>query len=146
MKKLKVIGYEFFTMPGLGGSNEFIAANLFLEDGNVFTLYNIPRFIAIECMRLTNRFVNDFRLSISEVLAEIPELEKAISRNIKNIVIDGFDPELGVYSATIKKKNGDSKEIRVIPSHALLLSIIGGVDIYVKEELVKKQIEEQKSY
>lgn len=146
MKKLKVIDYEFFTISDISQSNEYIAVNLILEDGNTFTLYNIPRFIAVECMKLTNQLANDYRRSISEILAEIPELEQAISKSIKDIVIDNLDSELGIYSATIKRKNDNkTQDIKVIPSHALLLSIIGGIDLYVNEELVKKQLEDQKS-
>jgi len=145
MKRIKVIGYEFFTIPD-PISGDFVAANLFLENGKVFTLYNIPKFIAMECMRLTNKLMNDYRLSISEVLAEIPELERVVSENIEDIVIDDFDPNLGVYSATIRKKNGDHRIVKVIPSHALLLSLITGRDLYVDENLIKKQVETQEHH
>ena len=138
MKKVKVVDYEFFSISGVHIPEDLIGANLFLEDGSVFTLYNIPKFIAMECMRLTNKLANDFRLSISEVLAEIPEIEKALSKNIEYIIIDDFDPELGVYSATIKRKGSGNRTVKVIPSHGLLLSIIGGIDIYVSKKLIRR--------
>jgi len=146
MAKLKVLNYEFFTIATSNGLYETVGANLILEDGRIFTLYNIPRFIAMECLRLLNGYTNDYRRSISEVLSELPELEEAVSSNIELIVIDQFDREREVYSATIKKK-GDKQSIKMIPSHAILLSLISGSNIYVEEKLVEEQEKDsQKEY
>jgi len=138
MVKLRVLNYEFFTITSSNGMFETVGANLILEDGRVFTLYNIPRFIAMECLRLINGYTNDYRRSISEVLSEFPELEKAVSSSIEFIVIDQFDREREVYSATIKRK-GDNQHIKMIPSHAILLSLISGSNMYVDEKLVEEQ-------
>jgi len=138
MVKLRVLNYEFFTITSSNGMFETVGANLILEDGRVFTLYNIPRFIAMECLRLLNGYTNDYRRSISEVLSEFPELEKAVSSSIEFIVIDQFDREREIYSATIKRR-GDNQHIKMIPSHAILLSLISGSSMYVDEKLVEEQ-------
>jgi len=134
---LKVVGYKFFTVSRR--SWDVVGADLLLEDGRMFTLYNIPRFIAIECLKLLNGYANDYRRSISEVLAEIPELEHAVSSAIESIAIDEFDPENEVYSATVRKRDG--RVIKMIPSHAILLGIISGREVYVDERLVERQEE-----
>lgn len=138
MVKLRVLNYEFFTITSSNGIYETVGANLILEDGRIFTLYNIPRFIAMECLRLLNGYTNDYRRSISEVLSELPELEKAVLSNMEFIVIDRFDSEREVYSATLKKKGRD-QYIEMIPSHAILLSLITGLSVYVEEKLVEEQ-------
>lgn len=137
MAAVKVINYEFYSLTKNDQFGETVIVNLMLEDGRIFTLYNIPKFIATECIRLIDGYTDDYRKSISEILSEIPELEHAVSSVIDTIIIDKFDEEREIYSATIKMRNGNVK--RVIPSHAILLSIIIGSCLYVKEELVEEQ-------
>ena len=139
MVKLKVVNYEFFTFSSQRGLVESTGVNLLLEDGRVFTMFNIPKFIAIECLRLKESLMDDYRMSLGEVLSDLPDLEKAVSDSIESVIIDTLDKERDIYAATIIKKNGMHKELKMIPSHAILLSLIAGIDLYVEESLVSEQ-------
>ncbi|MBS7643116.1 bifunctional nuclease family protein [Candidatus Bathyarchaeota archaeon] len=113
----------------------------YLENGQTFIMTSIPPDIALEILRMMQLSKNtDPRKSISEFLACIPEVETVLKRAIKDIVIDYRDPKKGYYSATITLGNDEKqKQVKVIPSHAILISLISGVNIYVDDKLIQQR-------
>jgi len=114
---------------------------LHLEDGRRFYLENVSYDIFVSIRRnLEEEGLDEERSMITDVIESVPEFIAALSRNLKHVVIDSFNPDKGVYSATVEFVNGKfSTRRKMIPSHAIYLAIIAGKPVYVSEELVDEQ-------
>jgi bifunctional DNase/RNase len=137
---LRVLKIDVFTMQASEAPPfQDIGIACHLENGQTFVMTSIPSDIALEILKMTQRSKNaDPRKSISEVLACIPEIETVLQRTVKAIVIDSCDQKKGFYSATITLgNNAKQSQVKVIPSHAILISLLSGIDIYVDDKLIK---------
>jgi len=112
----------------------------------ILRMYNIPPEIALELEKLSNSdhseietVSEDFRYTFVDTLLEMPSIEKILQDSVSEIVIDRLHTDSNVYSAKVVIRNtysGIPKEIRMIPSHAVLLSVIGNIPLYVNEDLL----------
>ncbi len=107
--------------------------NFELENGENFLMTNIPVSIAIEIARKINAVEGaDSRLTIAELVPEICVIDK--------IIIDSVIPYSNAYQATVEIRLEGFSEIQrfqLIPSHATLLALIAGTDIYVSSSIIK---------
>jgi bifunctional DNase/RNase len=145
---LRILKIDVFTIQASETpSFQDIGIACHLENGQTFIMTSIPPDIALEILRMMQLSKNtDPRKSISEFLACIPEVEAVLKRSIKDIVIDSRDPKKGYYSATITLGNDEKqRRVKVIPSHAILVSLLSGVDIYVDDKLIQ-QMDSMPSY
>jgi len=114
--------------------------NFELENGENFLMTNIPVSIAIEIARKINAVEGaDSRLTIAELVPEICVIDK--------IIIDSVIPYSNAYQATVEIRLEGFSEIQrfqLIPSHATLLALIAGTDIYVSSSLIKSTESEGK--
>ncbi len=117
------------------------------KNKKILKMYNIPPEIAIELGKLNSSDEDgvedvsnmDFRYTFVDALLELPSIEEILRRSISEIVIDKLHSETNVYSARVVLKetySGMQKEIRMIPSHAVLLSVLGNIPLYVSEDLL----------
>jgi len=136
---LRVLKIDVFTMQASEALPfQDIGVACHLENGQTFVMTSIPSDIALEILKMTQRSKGaDPRKSISEVLASIPEVETVLQRTVKDIIIDSCDHKKGYYSATITLGNDEKqRQVKVIPSHAILVSLLSGIDIYVNDKLI----------
>jgi len=114
---------------------------LHLEDGRRFYLENVSYDIFVSIKRnLEEEGLDEERGMITDVIESVPEFITALGRNLKHVLIDGFNPDKGVYSATVEFVNGKfSTKRKMVPSHAIYLAILAGKPIYVSEQLVDEQ-------
>ncbi|MEM0378486.1 MAG: hypothetical protein QXP68_05215 [Thermosphaera sp.] len=114
---------------------------LHLEDGRKFYMENVSYDIFVSIRRnLGEELFDDERAMITDIIENSPEFIATLSRNLRYVAIDGFNPEKGVYSATVEFANGKVCTKRVmIPSHAIYLALITGKPIYVSKQLVDEQ-------
>ena len=107
--------------------------NFELENGENFLMTSIPVYIAIEIARkLYGVEGGDSRITIAELIPEICVVEK--------VVIDSIIPYSNAYQATIEIRLEGFSELQrfqMIPSHATLLALIAGAQIYVSNSLIK---------
>jgi bifunctional DNase/RNase len=113
--------------------------NFELENGENFLMANIPVSIAIEIARKLNGVEsNDSRLTIAELIPEVCLIDR--------IVIDSIVPFSNAYQATVEIKLEGFSEVQhfqMIPSHATLLALISGAQIFISDSLIKSTQEEQ---
>ena len=114
---------------------------LHLEDGRRFYLENVSYDIFVSIRRnLEEEGLDEERGMITDVIESVPEFITALSRSLKHVLIDGFNPDKGVYSATVEFVNGKfSTKRKMIPSHAIYLAILAGKPVYVSVQLVDEQ-------
>jgi len=107
--------------------------NFELENGENFLMTSIPVSIAIEIARKLNGVEGgDSRLTIAELIPEICVVDK--------VVIDSIIPFSNAYQATVEIRLegfSDLQRFQMIPSHATLLALIAGAQIYVSNSLIK---------
>lgn len=107
--------------------------NFELENGENFLMTNIPVSIAIEIARKINAVEGaDSRLTIAELVPEICVIDK--------IIIDSVIPYSNAYQATVEIRLEGFTELQrfqLIPSHATLLALIAGTDIYVSSSIIR---------
>jgi len=150
-KKIKIVEYDikFLTTPK--GILKNIVLTLYTQDGRKMNMYNIPLEIALELEKYASNHEMDpndleyeFRYSIFDVMMELPTLEEIIKESVSEIYINNFDPEMNIYSAEVVVKmnyTGAEKKIHMIPSHAILLSILGNIPVYVDSDLLEEEPE-----
>jgi len=143
------VGFSRTPIPPIPELHEQLSRpiiELKLENNKKLRLMGIPYEIAVEIwMALKSKgrikIRRDPRLSISELLCEIADVD--------HIEITDILPDLGVYVADIyikvKEDNGEEKKIgyKMIPSHAILLALLSGADIYVAKKLVQSEQDEE---
>lgn len=148
-QKLKVVEYNIhFITTADGRYLENIVLELNLENGWKFKMGGISYDVALEIRKYLSRpkpneafppHLNDARFTLVDILLDIPELEKALHSSIKEIVIDYFDPEYNIYGASVYLNDNLTYRrgrILMIPSHAILLALIGNKEVYVSSDLV----------
>ncbi len=151
-QKLRISEFEIRFLTSTRGVLKNIVLTLYTEDGRKLSLYNIPLEIAMELEKYSNNeneFISgevdyDYRYTVFEVLMEMPSIEKVIGDSIKEVYINGYDPENNAYYAEVEitmNYTGGVKRVKMIPSHAVLLSIIGNIPLYVDSDLIKDSID-----
>ncbi len=153
-KKLLVEDYKVkFITSEDGRFLENIILDLTLEDGERFIMGGIPLEIATEIKKYLSKndsshnsklIINsdDSRYTIFDILIDIPNIEKVLYNSIREVVIDYYDPEYNIYGATIELERNYTiarKKILMIPSHAILLSLLANKKVYVSRKLVVEQ-------
>ncbi len=107
--------------------------NFELENGENFLMTNIPVSIAIEIARKLNGVEGgDSRLTIAELVPEICVVDR--------VVIDSIIPYSNAYQATVEIRLEGFSELQhfqMIPSHATLLALIAGAEIYVSNSVIR---------
>ena len=148
-RKYRVSNFTLqFILSTTRGTLENIVLTLEVdgEEKRRLRMYNIPLEIAWELEKYAENsgelptVQTDFRYSIFDVLMELPDIENILRESIEEIVIDRLHPESNVFSAEVKLKNnysGVTKKIRMVPSHAVLLSIMGNIPLYISEDLLE---------
>jgi len=158
VKKYRVTSFTLqFILSTTRGTLENIVLTLEIDSkkNKKLKMYNIPLEIAWELEKYADNsgelptVQTDFRYSIFDVLMDLPEIENILRDSIEEIVIDKLHPESNVFSAEVKLKksySGVPKTIRMVPSHAVLLSIMGNIPLYVSEDLLEDLSEYTSDY
>ncbi len=131
-----------FNDPATGFMAQTLGLELTLDNGDTFTLVNIPSDVAYAIYMLSSDEVPPRRQSIYTFLANHEDFKDLMRRTLKRIVIDEFDESTGLYTATVEF--GDSNmsiSIKMIPSHAIFLALITKKPIYVTRKLVEMEKE-----
>ncbi len=134
----RVVNVDAFFVP-LYNSPAIIC---YLEDNRQFMLSNVPAEIVFAIRKLNNKDGRpDDRENIFDILSFVPEIKQELEKYVEKIVIDSINPQIGVYSASLEVKFGESIVIekRMIPSHAIYLGLLTGKPIYVRKDLVDEQ-------
>ena len=115
--------------------------NFELENGEHFLMASIPVSIAIEIARKLNGVESsDSRLTIAELVPEVCLIDR--------IVIDSIVPFSNAYQATVEIKLegfSDIQRFQMIPSHATLLALISGAQIFISDSLIKSAEDTQEN-
>ena len=119
--------------PNRGQYAEIPLLNFELENGENFLMTNIPVSIAIEIARKLNGVEGgDSRLTIAELIPEVCVVDR--------VVIDSIIPYSNAYQATVEIRLEGFSELQrfqMIPSHATLLALISGTQIYVSNSVIR---------
>lgn len=142
---LRVVGVESVLMSDLEEFIEIAALHCYLENDEIFTLYNVPLEIAKAIEKLNNpvneeppNSLEDSRESVYDVLLLLAPKLRELKNSIKRVVIDSYDPNKGVYNASIHMKiNGISLRKKMIPSHAIFISLLFNKPVYVTREILE---------
>ncbi|MEM2021221.1 MAG: DUF151 domain-containing protein [Zestosphaera sp.] len=142
---VKVIGVEVVLMNDLEDFIDLAALSCYLENNEVFTLYNVPREIALTIEKLNNsikdeEFVesSENRGTIFDVLLLLTPKLKELRRTVRKTVINSYDVDRGTYSASLHMKvDGVTIQKNMIPSHAIFLSLLLNRPIYVTREVLE---------
>jgi len=142
---LRVVGVESILMSDLEEFIEIAALHCYLENDEVFTLYNVPLEIAKAIEKLNNpvsdeplNSLEDSRESVYDVLLLLAPKLRELKNSIKRVVIDSYDPNKGVYNASIHMKiNGISLRKKMIPSHAIFISLLLNKPVYVTRKILE---------
>ncbi len=106
--------------------------NFELENGENFLMTNIPVSIAIEIAKKLNGVESaDSRLTAAELVPELCIVER--------VIIDSVVPYSTAYQASIEVRLEGVNEIQrfqMVPSHATLLSLVAGSQIYISKSVV----------
>lgn len=140
---IRVVGVEAVVMNNIEDIVDLAALHCYLENNELFTLYNIPPEVAIAIEKLNNSTedeklteVSD-RGSIFDILLLLAPRLKELRNTVKKVVIDSYDISRGVYSASLHMRvDGITIQKRMIPSHAIFLSILLDKPVYVTEEVL----------
>ena len=120
-----------------------IGLRLLLEDNRHFEMYNVPVDVIEAILMLKKGDPPPRRQSLFTFLAYNEEFKDAIDPYLKKVVIDEFDSNTGLYTATMHlEANGLHVEVKMIPSHAIYLAMVFDRPIYVSEELVRLYYED----
>ncbi|MHA1345073.1 MAG: hypothetical protein ACTSVO_12790 [Candidatus Heimdallarchaeaceae archaeon] len=109
--------------------------NFELENGENFLMTSIPVSIAIEIAKKLNGVESaDSRLTAAELIPELCIVER--------VIIDSIVPYSTAYQASIEIRLEGFNEIQrfqMIPSHATLLSLVAGCQIYISRSVISIQ-------
>lgn len=142
---LRVVGVESVLMSDLEEFIEVAALYCYLENDEVFTLYNVPLEIAKAIEKLNNPAdedslgsSNNDRESVYDVLLLLAPKLRELRNSIKRVIIDSYDVQKGIYNASIHISiGGISLKKRMIPSHAIFISLLFNKPIYVTREVLE---------
>lgn len=142
---VRVIGVEVVLMNDLEDFIDLAALSCYLENNEVFTLYNVPREIALTIEKLNNsmkdgEFIDssENRGTIFDVLLLLTPKLKELRRTVRKTVINSYDLDRGTYSASLHMKvDGVTIQKNMIPSHAIFLSLLLNRPIYVTREVLE---------
>ena len=111
--------------------------NFELENGENFLMTSIPVSIAIEIAKKLNGVESaDSRLTVAELVPELCVVER--------VIIDSVVPYSTAYQASIEVRLEGVNEIQrfqMIPSHATLLSLVAGSQIYISKSVVSTYLD-----
>ena len=144
---LKVIRVDVLTAsPDIFSSEEKPKGNHYaeipllnfeLENGENFLMTNIPVSIAIEIAKKLNGVESaDSRLTVAELVPELCVVER--------VIIDSVVPYSTAYQASIEVRLEGVNEIQrfqMIPSHATLLSLVAGSQMYISKSVVSTDLD-----
>jgi len=137
-RMIKVKRVEAFVMP----TPPYVPViTCHLEDGRQFHLYYVPLEVVIAINKLQGEAYDVERESIFDLLPTLEkELLNVLSKRIGSVYIDEIDFDTMLYSATVEiLADGVKIKRKMIPSHAVFLALMLGMNIYVKGELIKYQ-------
>ncbi len=141
---VKVVAVYPFTRilenESLGIGAYIVGLRLLLEDDRSFILVNVPYEVA-EAIRMINEGdVPPRRQSLFDLLANHEGFRELFSETLRRVVIDELDANTGLYTATVEfESDGLKLRLKMIPSHAIYLSLVSGAPIYVAEELIESE-------
>ncbi len=146
----RVLSIDAFVAPGNPNVPVIV---LHLEDGLDLTLYYVP-FEIVEAINSyqgvdisIENVIGSDRESIFDLLVSHDDLRNVLTDDLAYVVIDELDDNTMLFTARVIFSNGKMRvERRMIPSHAVFLAYISGRPIYVKRELARQQLEEQRDY
>ena len=152
-ERLRIVEYDIKFLTSTRGILKNIVLILYTSDGRKINMYNIPLEIALELEKYSSNGEKvapddedyEYRYTIFDILMEMPSVEKIIRESISEIYINGFDSDNNAYYAEVlinKNYTGYSKKVKVIPSHALLLSIMGNIPLYIDSDLITTSSED----
>ncbi|MCE4627904.1 MAG: DUF151 domain-containing protein [Desulfurococcales archaeon] len=119
-----------------------IGLRLYLEEGKMLTLVNIPPEIALTIQRLNRGDLPPERQSIYDILAHNEKFRSIFENILDKVIIDEIDMSNGLYSAHAIFRSDDlTFSVKMIPSHAIYLALVLEKPIYVAEELVRLEEE-----
>ncbi|PUA32803.1 MAG: hypothetical protein B7O98_05010 [Zestosphaera tikiterensis] len=144
---LKVVDVEPITTYNPSIDLEMPALNCYLENGETFTLYNVPFDIAKAITALRSSYAEidvegddsfDGRGTIYDVMIMFSPRLTELHNSIKRVVIDSYDVGKGVYSASLYLEV-DNLTVKktLIPSHALFLAMLFKKPVFVTEEVLE---------
>lgn len=142
---VRVVGVEVVLMNDLEDFVDLAALSCYLENNEVFTLYNVPREVALTIEKLNNsmregEFIepSEDRETIFDVLLLLTPKLKELRRTVIKTVINSYDVDRGVYSASLHMRvDGVTIQKNMIPSHAIFLSLLLNRPIYVTKEVLE---------
>ncbi len=120
-----------------------IGLRLGLEDGREFKIYSVPYDVVEAIVMLKRGDPPPRRQSLFAFLAYHEDFKFIFDRVLDKVVIDEFDPNTGLYTATVYfESDGIRLQVKMIPSHAIYLALVTDKPIYVSERLVQMYEEE----
>ncbi len=121
-----------------------IGLRLYLENGEMFEMYYVPPEVIEALEMIRNGNPPPRRQSLFSLLAFHDEFKDLMDKSLDKVVIDEFDENTGVYTATVHfESDGLHLTVKMIPSHALFLAMITDKPVYVSEELLEVALEEE---
>jgi len=121
-----------------------VGLKLELEDGRVFTMYAVPPEVIEAIIMIERNDPPPRRQSLFTFLAYNESFKDLLDVVLEKVVIDEFDPNTGLYTATVHlESDGLSLAVKMIPSHAVYLALVGGKPVYVTEDLVEISMRDQ---
>ncbi len=124
----------------LGLGAYIVGLRLALEDDRTFVLVNVPFEVAQAIKMINEGEAPPRRQSLFDLLANNEDFRNIFSETLKRVVIDELDPSTGLYTATVEFESEDVKlELKMIPSHAIYLALVAEKPIYVSENLVDNE-------
>ncbi|MEB3845371.1 MAG: DUF151 domain-containing protein [Desulfurococcales archaeon] len=124
----------------LGLGAYIVGLRLALEDDRTFVLVNVPFEVAQAIKMINEGEAPPRRQSLFDLLANNEDFRNMFSETLKRVVIDELDPSTGLYTATVElESEGIKLELKMIPSHAIFLALVAEKPIYVSENLVDNE-------
>ena len=142
--RVKYVQPFYKLVQDVSGAGAYIVGiSLLLEDGEEFTMVNIPVDVAEAIKILNEGELPPRRQSIYTFLSSHEDFKESLRKTLKRVVIDEVEMETGVYTATVEFEDGGiSISVKMIPSHAIYLALISDKPIYVNKKLVEMESRE----
>ncbi len=129
--------YKLIQDPNSNVSGYVVGLSLSLENDEEFSMVNIPVDVAEAIKMINNGELPPQRQSIYTFLSSHEDFKELMRRTLKRVIIDEFEPDTGVYTATVEFEDGSiSIKVKMIPSHAIYLALITDKPIYVSKKLL----------
>lgn len=132
------------TYEAYGRTAYVIGLRLLLENGDTFTIYSVPYDVAEAIKIHNNGEPPPSRQSLFSLVLFHEEFKSTITRSLRKVVIDEFDSNSNLYTATVHfEDEGVRLNIKMIPSHAIYLALIAQKPIYISRDLVEMARKEE---